>query len=124
MTSHTCAYQLIIALLQRCHLGLRLQGRLQKRRCRYVLKSRRGTPRRRRRLHSWRSAVILKLKLKSANVNSSVVIAVVATLWCHRFHLYFVLRGSSAQAWYSRATSAVSSRLLLSDREQKCEITN
>jgi hypothetical protein len=54
------------------------------------------------------------------SVNPTVVIASVAMLWRHRHHLHFVLRGSSAQAWYSRATSAVSSRLLLSDREQKC----
>ncbi len=70
---------------------------------------------------------MLNLKAKSATVNSgnpSVAIASVAMLWCHRIHLYFVLRGSSAQAWHSCATSAVSSRLLLSDREQKCWITN
>jgi hypothetical protein len=70
---------------------------------------------------------MLKLKVKPANFNSvnpTVVIASVAMPWRHRIHLCFVLRGSSAQAWYSRATSAVSSRLLLSDREQKCEITS
>ena len=72
---------------------------------------------------------MLKLKVKPANFNSvnpTVVIASVAMPWRHRIHLCFVLRGSSAQAWYSgsRATSAVSSRLLLSDREQKCKITS
>ena len=55
-------------------------------------------------------------------------IAAVATLWCHRFHLYFVLRlgGPSAQALYSRATSAVSSRLLVLAQLlcNRCSITN
>ncbi len=99
-----------------------LHGRRQKLRLGHSLNSSQVIRRQRRRLHSCRPVDMLKLKAKSANFNSgnlSVAIAAVAMLWCHRIHLYFVLRGSSAQAWYSRAASAVSSRLLLSDREQK-----